>query len=883
MELQILDCDYVMVNNKPIIRIFCKNNQGEPICVFYDKFMPYFYLYGDETKYKEIINEVKNKFSNLKFEIVEKSLPIGYQPPVKILKIIGTEPGLTPEIKEFVKRFGTPYEADILFRYRFMSDFDLRGMSWVEVEGKPTKTSTVKCKSIMADSIKPIEVLKNAPLKFMALDIECLPEEPRVPIPEKDKMIAVSLAFNPLYKGKDHLVLLAKHTKSNGNILACSDEKEMLEKLKEVIEDFDPDIIAGYNINNFDFPFLLKRMEILKVQRDLGRSEKSTITRKLQQTYMPNISGRIIVDIFEIIKRDPWVKFKRYDLDTVARELLGQGKIELVGNYLERIKEIWNSNNIQELVDYAKRDSELVLRLLLDRRLLDKFFEIAKVCGLLLQDCLGGQSQRHEFRLLKEFYKRNFIMPCKPDDVGDRIKEHNLKGAFVLEPEVGLHEWIVCLDFTSMYPSLVRAFNICTTSYLANGGNVDHIVTPYGTKFVKSNIFKGVLPSLVDEILSARVAVKKQMESETDSENKRILKAKNLALKDLSNSLYGYTGYVRSRLYVMDIANTITALGRDTISKTKELIENNFPVKVIYADTDSVFIKIKPQVNSLEEAEDLGRKISKLVTSNLPGLELKFEKIFKSFLIETKKRYAGWAFEKERDKWVERIEMKGIETVRRDWCLLVSQTMFDVLNIILKEKDIKKASKHVREVIDDLARGRIPLEKLVVVKGITKSLDSYDGIQPHVELAKKLAQRDKTKTLVGERLEYVILKGNQLLSKRAEDPDFVKEKHLEIDSDYYVHNQLLPPLERIFEACGVSSSELLEGVKQKNLLDILNGRKPALSPEETVLKTFESVVCKSCGWEFRRPSLSGNCPKCSGQLYFSSYGSIGKTVEFKSG
>jgi DNA polymerase I len=882
MELQILDCDYVMVNNKPIIRMFCKNSQGEPICVFYDKFMPYFYLYGDESKYKEIINEVKNKFSNLKFEIVEKSLPIGYQPPVKVLKITGTEPGLTPEIKEFVKSFGTPYEADILFRYRFMSDFDLRGMSWVEVEGKPTKTSTVKCKSIMADSIKPIEVLKNAPLKFMALDIECLPEEPRVPIPEKDKMIAVSLAFNPLYKGKDHLVLLAKHTKSNGNILACSDEKEMLEKLKEVIEDFDPDIIAGYNINNFDFPFLLKRMEILKVQRDLGRSEKSTITRKLQQTYMPNISGRIIVDVFEIIKRDPWIKFKRYDLDTVARELLGQGKIDLVGNYLERIKEIWNSNNIQELVDYAKRDSELVLRLLLDRRLLDKFFEIAKVCGLLLQDCLGGQSQRHEFRLLKEFYKRNFIMPCKPDDVGDRIKGHNLKGAFVLEPEVGLHEWIVCLDFTSMYPSLVRAFNICTTSYLTNGGNVDHIVTPYGTKFVKADVFRGVLPSLVDEMLSARVAVKKQMELEVDTENKRILKAKNLALKDLSNSLYGYTGYVRSRLYVMDIANTITALGRDTISKTKELIENNFPVKVIYADTDSVFIKIKTNVNSLEEAEDIGRKISKLVTSNLPGLELKFEKIFKSFLIETKKRYAGWVFEKERGIWVDRIEMKGIETVRRDWCLLVSQTMFDVLNIILKEKDIKKASKHVREVIGDLARGKVPLEKLAVVKGITKSLESYNGIQPHIELAKKLAQRDKTRTLVGERLEYVIVKGNQLLSKRAEDPDFVKEKHLEIDSDYYVHNQLLPPLERIFEVCGVSSSELLEGVKQKNLLDILNGRKPALSPEETVLKTFESVVCKSCGWEFRRPSLSGNCPKCSGQLYFSSYGSIGKTVEFKS-
>jgi DNA polymerase I len=881
MELQILDCDYVMVNNKPIIRLFCKNIQGEPVCVFYDKFLPYFYLYGDDKRYEEIIDETGKKFPNLKFEIVEKILPIGYQPKSKVIKITGNEPGQTPEIREFTKRFGTPYEADILFKYRFMSDFDLRGMSWIDVEGKLTKTNTVKCKSIVAESIKPIEVLKNAPLRYLSLDIECFPEESRIPVPEKDKIIAVSLAFQPQYNGKDYIVLLAKHSKANGNVITSLDEKEMLEKLKEIIDGFDPDIIVGYNINNFDLPFLLKRMEVLNTPRDLGRSEKPTTVRKLQQSYMPNISGRIIVDVFEILKRDPWVKFKRYDLNTVANELLGQGKINLGKNYLEKIKEMWNKNDLQELVEYSKRDSELTLRLLLERRLLDKFLEIAKVCGLLLQDCLGGQSQRHEFRLLKEFYKRDFLMPCKPEDVGNRIKGHNLKGAFVLEPDVGFHEWILCLDFTSMYPSLVRAFNICTTTYLTNGEDVDHVVTPYGTKFVKPNVFRGILPSLVDEMLSARVAVKKQAELETDPETKRILKAKNLALKDLSNSLYGYTGYVRSRLYLIDIANTITALGRDTINKTKELIEKNFQVKVIYADTDSVFIKINTPINSLEEAEALGKKISSFVTSNLIGLELKFEKIFKTLLIESKKRYAGWAFEKDRDRWVDRMEMKGIETVRRDWCLLVSQTMSDVLITILKEKDIKKASKHVREVINDLARGKIPVEKLSVVKGITKSLESYDGIQPHVELAKKMALRDKTRSLVGERLEYVIVKGNQLISKRAEDPEFVKEKGLEIDSEYYVYNQLLPPLERIFEACGVSSSELLEGVKQKSLLDILNGQKKQLSPDEIVLKTFESAICKSCGWEFRRPSLSGNCPKCSGQLYFSSYGTMGKTVNFK--
>jgi DNA polymerase I len=224
--------------------------------------------------------------------------------------------------------------------------------------------------------------------------------------------------------------------------------------------------------------------------------------------------------------------------------------------------------------------------------------------------------------------------------------------------------------------------------------------------------------------------------------------------------------------------------------------------------------------------------------------------------------------------------MKGIETVRRDWCNLVSTTAFDVLNIILKENDIKKASKYVRNIINDLSKGKIPLDELKITKGVTKSPDKYDGLQPHVELAKKMMKRDKTKSLVGQRLEYVIISGNQLLSKRAEDPKYVEENKLNIDSQYYIRNQLLPPLERIFEVCGVTSSELIEGVKQQNLLDILNGKKNEPSPDNTVLKQFESVVCNKCDWNSRRPTLTGKCPKCSGTLYFSSNGSIGKTVEF---
>jgi DNA polymerase elongation subunit (family B) len=1371
MELQIIDADYILLNNKPIIRLFCKNIQGEAVCVFYDKFMPYFYLHGEESKYPEIIEGIKNKFG-VEIEIVERYLPIGYQPPVKVLKITGSNPQQTPEMREYAKSFGTPYEADVLFKYRFMADHGFKGMSWINAEGKFTRTTTVKCKALKADSITPIEIMKNAPLNYMAVDIECLPTGERIPIPEKDKIIVVSMAFSPAYKGKDSLVLIAKPARIGENTIACTSEEDMLAKFREALVDYDPDIICGHNINGFDLPFLIKRMEILKVPRDLGRSEKPAMTRKLQQSTIPFISGRVVVDTFEIYKRDPWVKFKRYDLSTICKKVLGVGKIELGGNYIEKIKQVWNGNDFREFVEYARRDAVLSLRLVVEKRMLDKFFEIAKLSGLLLQDSLGGQSQRHENRLLREFHKRNFIMPCKPTDVGDRIKEHGLKGALVLEPETGFHEWVICLDFTSMYPSLIRAFNICTTTYLMNGGDVEHFVSPYGTKFVKPTIFKGIIPQVVDEIMSARVEVRKQHKMETDPENKRILEAKQLALKDLlnsvdystdvvvknpegeikvieigklfdtlanentvkklsegievielngwqtlsvddtsscfkplcivsrhknksnlikvrtkmgevkitpchsiiemqgisknriresrffglndikgssvnpgtviaqvnnieignrhvqflnildillglpddeisdlslfipqslnlnknnwlknridifnylkespasstnmqktlgfdrsvfkntvnngirvigkfgmtpvydlteegekyisfydifkhaketpnhyeipltklrgiklpqkilfnskiavrrlakrkmsilipvttelaeifgwfvsegstykrkrsdgvsynasienydnsvlkrliklskdvfnyrlgfykhnvsfnlkvfyllfkhlcgsgafskkvpdfiinsnkeirsafleaytkgdgnkdgkrlstrskelaaqlsfmlkeqncilhngkddgmfrvskrsfvvgkkivsgdlfgqppveisdagqpeyvydlsvrntekfvtaqglvlHNSLYGYTGYVRSRLYVMNIANTITAFGRDTITKTKDLIEKNFPVKVIYADTDSVFIK--SDAKDADESEKLGKEISKFISDSMYGLDLKFEKVFKTFLIEAKKRYAGWCFEKDGEKWSDKMEMKGIETVRRDWCDLTSETTLEVLNIILKEKNVKKASRYVRTIIEKLAKSEIPLEKLTIVKGVTKSLESYDGIQPHVELAKKIMKRDKTRSMIGERLGYVIIKGNQLLSKRAEDPDFVKENNLQIDPEYYIYNQLLPPLERIFEVCGVSSSELIEGVKQTNLLDIMNGAKKA-SPDETILKKFESVTCIDCGWDFRRPTLSGKCPKCSGRLYFSASGSMGSTVD----
>jgi DNA polymerase I len=182
----------------------------------------------------------------------------------------------------------------------------------------------------------------------------------------------------------------------------------------------------------------------------------------------------------------------------------------------------------------------------------------------------------------------------------------------------------------------------------------------------------------------------------------------------------------------------------------------------------------------------------------------------------------------------EKILMKGIETVRRDWCELTSKTLFTVLNILLKDQDPKKAYNYVKEVLAKLGENQIPIEDLVVSKSISKPLKKYKGIQPHVELLKKLVKRSPaTAPGVGDRIGFVIVKGLRLMSDRAEDPEYVKKHGLKIDSKYYVESQVLPPLERVFEAMGISKSELIGIGRQLSLADIIGKKKE--KPKKIVL------------------------------------------------
>jgi len=894
---QLLDCDYILLNNLPVVRLFGKNKEGKTVCAFYEKFLPYFYVLPKNEKFDEIVDLLKKSFASIlsNIEMVKKFKPIGYsEEPVEMLKITLTDPSRTPEVREFLRTKEVVeeiFEADILFKYRFMADMGINGMKWLKVTGNPTKTNSVKVgKAIVVDKIETTDDIDNAEFRYMGIDIEVVSDGGHIK-EMKEPIGLVSLSFFPAYKGKSTIVLVAKQIKKfDHDVMAFDEEKEMLAELIEIIDNYDPDIIVGYNANNFDFPYINERLKHFKLPRTIGRdNSKSLMSQKIGENKMKNsVIGRIFVDpywmIREMIKGGGLTKYfaglKRFGLGDVSKFFLDEDKVDVAHSEISKFW-IGNEEQLRKLVDYSRKDAELALKLLLEKGFLNKYIGISLVSGVLLQDALdGGETTRVELLLLKEFNKENFVLSLKPssEDINRREKEretYGLKGALVLDPVIGFHDKCVAyLDFASMYPSIFISYNICPTTIMTEKSKkVPTIKTPAGVEFVDKKIRQGIIPKTVLTLINERAKVKNELPKEKDPTRRRALDAKQEALKRMTNSFYGYTGFLLAKVYMLNIANAVTGTGRYYIQKTKEIVEKETTYKVIYGDTDSLMIKLN--TNNIEEAFKIGEQVSELINIKLERqLRLKVEYIFKSLIILAKKRYTGWSFEPIEGGWNEDITMKGIETVRRDWCDLVGESLNKILHIILVDQKPKEALDYMKETIQKLQNNEIPVEKLVITKGMSKKIEDYKGTQPHVALIKKMRRRDiESAPGVGDRIGFVIIRGSQLMSERAEDPDYVKSHGLKIDSKYYIESQLLPPLERVFEAIGIKRSELLNVGKQMQLGEMIrngliktngNGYLKTTEP----LKDAEGIQCSRCSRNYRRPPLLGKCTDCNGELVF---------------
>lgn len=562
-----------------------------------------------------------------------------------------------------------------------------------------------------------------------------------------------------------------------------------------------------------------------------------------------NTEGRIQLDIMiEMMKEH---KLSSYSLNSVSFQYLNEQKEDVHHSIIKTLQDK-GPDERKRIASYCLKDALLPLRLLETLKIIYNFVEMARVTGV-TPNILFKRGQ--QIKVLSQLYRKanpkNIIVPVSRHHMssGD---EKGYVGADVLSPKTGFYSNpIATLDFASLYPSIMIAHNLCFTtmipaSEVANMDIEDYTITPTLPKyyFVKPSLKEGLLPTILQDLLGARKKAKKLLgeakqalkNATTESEKEEaenligVYDGRQLALKISANSVYGFTGARRGSLPCIEIASSVTAFGRDMINATKKYVMENFSVEkgfkynadVIYGDTDSVMVNFGPI--SVAEAMKLGEKGAAFVSSFFKNpIKLEFEKVYYPYLLLSKKRYAGklWTNPNAYDK----RDIKGLEIVRRDNCLLVRQCLGKVIDLLLNENDTKeqaqnKATSYVRSVIFDLLNNRFDMSYLVITKGLTRDLDAdpekggYKTKMAHVELAYKLRQRDPLNCPgIGDRIPYVIVAGpkNAKTYECSEDPVYVMDNDLPIDKQYYIEKQLRKPLERIFEAMNVDCRELFEG------------------------------------------------------------------------
>jgi len=848
MNFQILDADYTYSDNKPVVRLYGRDESGNSVCCSVPDFEPYFYAKAApeiadilKEKFKEHIKNIKHV---LRFE------PVGYfKNPVSMLKITLFDPKGVPAIRDDVRKMVDDiYETDILFRNRYMVDKGLGGMGWAkaEPEGDIISNEVLSSVKITSRKVEPVDILKNAPLRHLAFDIECLPLNGAMPTPENSPIVLISLAFSPDFEGKKTLVLVGKDARMDGETESCGSEEAMLRRFFEIIKEYDPDILVGYNSNSFDIPYIVDRIKTLnkkgaRIEPIAGRDGRTLYYRKIGNVTRVSVMGRIAVDVLPLLRRE--FSLKQYTLRNAAKELLTCEKLEIP--FLE-MEDYWKDNGekLSKFIEYARRDSELALLFLLKLRLIDKYIALARVSGTLLQDILdGGQTQMVENLMLREYMKNDRVLPARPtgemsDERYDEGEE--LAGAEVLPPKKGLLENIVILDYKSLYPTIMMAHNLCYTTEVVGERPDDVVEAPTGGVFVSRNIVKGIVPSILEDLLNRRQETRAKMKT-ANEEEKRVLDATQLALKILLNSFYGYSGYTRARLYSLTLASAVTSFGRENILRTKDLIENDIReiilkdgkalkkdekisgkcigLSVVYGDTDSVFVNLLGTEITFDEAQLVGNSIANTVTGSLvKPMELVFDSYARRAIFLAKKRYALLIQEKTAQGMKEKIKVKGMETVRRDWCELTTKTIEKVLELVLKEGKVDDAVLLVKNTINSLKTidASSPLfEDLILTRQYTKKIESYRNRQPHITVIEKLQKRGIIAN-VGDRIPFVIVAGNAIFVDRAEDPEYAQKKNLPIDVDYYINKQILPPVERILSDFGVTR-EMLRGMGERKV------------------------------------------------------------------
>lgn len=808
-----IDYDYFDFEGRNYAKIIGRNSKGKRICII-DSCPIYFWAVLKDNLKEDRINKLLKKIKKIKLNVKGRQTKVEavelheknyLGKKVNAIKIFATN---YKDLHDIADKLGMPEIEkrrgyDVGFITHYIMEKKVDPLYWYEISGEILDNTTEfngisnsldvdLC--IKIDSTNQIEREVFSP-KILAFDIET--DEFKI---GEGEILMISLVSENFKK-----VITWKKSKEVSNVEYVKNEAELLEKFVEIIKKISPDFLTGYFSDGFDLPYLKARAEKHKIKLDIGLDGSQPKFSKGRMT-TGKINGIVHIDLLRFIQTaySQYMSSETLSLNEVANEFLGESKKDFEHKHSSKI----DGDEWEKYFEYNLHDSIITYKLF--EKVWPDMLEFTRIMQEpIFNVSRNGMSANVEDYILHNLDKFDEIPEKHPtyDEIGERRKREKYKGAFVLEPKAGLYENLSVFDFTSSYGSVIVTYNLSKSTFLEKEEK-----DSYNIEIAKKKVYfskkEGFFPQMLKEMIERRKQYKEELKNKPDA----IKKARSNAFKLLANASYGYLGFFGARYYCEEAAAATAAFARKSI---KEAIEktNNAGFSVIYADTDGFAFTLNK--NSKQKTLEFLKKLN----SQLPGImELELEDFYKRGIwVTTRKGEFGAKKKYALINYEEKIKIRGFETVRRDWCNLAREIQNNILLMILKEGNEKRALEYIKRIVKEIKERKIDLKKMTIRTQLKKPLSEYKAITPHVIAAKKMIEK-KIPIDAGSLIEYYIAETKDKKKLIREKVKLIDEKG-EYNIEYYLKHQILPAVENIFQVFNVDINAVLDGKKQTFLTD----------------------------------------------------------------
>lgn len=751
----------------PEVRLHGVLENGRPFLVVDDRARPYFFVRAADAA------RVETVIPGLPIDPTELRTFAG-EP---VARITLTAPADVPALRTRLEAAGIDcLEADVRFASRYLIDRGIRGALRIEGHGEPHPRLGMVFRN---PTLGPCHWTPT--LKVLSIDIET--------DPHAEHVLSIALHAPSLSR-----VLIVHH-----NVFPHAEpvhsERALLQRFLAYLDELDPDVITGWNVAEFDLAVLARRARHYGLPFPVGRTEDPfELRRELGYTrsVRPITHGRLVLDGLSLL-HGAFIRLPDYRLETAAQTLLGRGKLITGHQRADAILRAYHDDT-ERFVAYNLEDARLVSDILARTGLIELAVERSLLTGMPL-DRVSAAIASVDALYLGALRGRGRVAPSVGGGAGDA----RLTGGYVMDSVPGLYRNVLVFDFKSLYPSIIRTFNLDPLELLPAADHGDAIVAPNGARFRRDE--RGILPELVEQLGVAREQAKAGGQA-----------VKSHAIKILMNSLYGVLGAGASRLFSPAVSNAITHFGQLLIRAAADFAAAR-GYRVIYGDTDSLFVdagEVDPDA-ALARAESLrlavGAEVARVVRDRFgceSHLDLEFEKLYLRFFLPevrsgrtgSKKRYAGLLRAADGR---EHIEFVGLESVRRDWSEVSKRFQLGLLERVFAEQPV---DAFVRDFVADLRAGRHD-DALAYRKAVRKDLDAYTRTTPpHVRAARLLGEQP------GRIVAYTMThNGPEPVGQESAGPDYA----------HYVEHQLKPVGDAILRFLGTDFDTLTGAQKQLSL------------------------------------------------------------------